>query len=156
MRRFAIELLSASLEPKVFINFMKKERINYPIRVLSTKAISTVVITIVISICAICGFLALQGCNKADSKDQNYNQEVQEVADYERDEWQQFEDEFSALPEDVQQNRKCYCENVLERITQTLESDSLNPEEWHEAMLTKRHIEKELEIMNYYCPLNRK
>ena len=144
LRRFAIELISAFLETQVFINFMKKERINYPIRVFSTKAISNVVITIVISICAIGGFLALQGCTKSASNDQNSKQEV---TDYERDEWQQFEDEFSALPEDVQQSQKCYCENALERITQELESDSLNPEERHELMLTKFNIEKELEIM---------
>ena len=123
---------------------MNKELINCPLRVLSAKALRTVVISIVMSIFGTGGSLALQGCTKSASNNQNSNQEV---TDYERDEWQEFEDEFAALPDDVRQNRKCHCEYVLGRLTQALESDTLNPEERHETMLTKRHIEKELEIM---------
>lgn len=139
-----LKCYSFPLKPQVIIAFMNKELINCMLRVLSAKALRTVVISIVISIFGIGGSLALQGCTKSASNEQNSNQEV---ADCELDEWQKFEDEFAALPDDVRQNRKCYCENVLERITQVLESDSLNPEERHETMLTKRRIEKELEIM---------
>lgn len=61
-----------------------------------------------------------------------------------------LEAEYSQLTQEQLANRKRSAEDVLEKLLLQLESDSLNPEEAHEAMLTISNIKQELELIDKY------
>lgn len=71
----------------------------------------------------------------------------QENLVYDRGYLRQVDERCSQMSENELLSYKSYCEKTLEDIHFELDSDSLNPEERHENILSKRYIEQELEIV---------
>lgn len=105
-------------------------------------------IIIALVIAVIVSLLCLNHSGKSRSLDHNSENSIQENPDSIH--FRKLEAEYSRLTQEQLANRKKSAEEYIEKLHFLINSDSLNPEEAHEAMLTISNIRHEIELMNKY------
>lgn len=74
----------------------------------------------------------------------------QEYTDSDSLYFNQLEDKCAEMTIEQRQEFKKYCESALERLNYDITSDSINPEEQHNKILSRQFIERELELVKKY------
>lgn len=113
---------------------IQKRRITY----------SSILFILIIIGAVIGGRMLLRKSSHTNSNETISNQEG---FDYEREYLRRIDERCSQMSESELLRYKSSCEKTLEDIHLELDSDSLNPEEIHENILSKCFIEQELEIV---------
>lgn len=72
--------------------------------------------------------------------------------DYYDTDFDELEKECAELTIEARLERIRLAEESLERIQLIINSDSINPEERHQAILTRQYIKHELEILKKHLP----
>lgn len=98
----------------------------------------------------ICAKLLSDHSKNQIPKDNDFSNESVE---YDSDYLIQFDNQCTKMSEDQLMRYKSQCEEVLNDIHTSLNSDSLNPEERHETLLSKNIIEQELTIVKKHLQI---
>lgn len=111
------------------------------------KICASILIIVGIVICAI--LLPNHSKNQIPKDNDLSNGSVKYDSDY----LIQFDNQCTKMSEDQLIRCKSQCEEVLDDIHSSLKSDSLNPEERHETLLSKNIIEQELKIVKKHLQI---
>lgn len=111
--------------------------------------------TICVSIVIIAGILI---CTRL--KFSNYQEQIpdnkdlaKELLQQDSDYFYQLDNQCAKMSEEQLIRYKSQCEEVLNDIQTRLNSDSLNPEERHETLLSKNTIEQELKLVKKHLQI---
>ena len=77
----------------------------------------------------------------------NYQEQIPDLLQQDSDYLNQLDNQCAKMSEEQLIRYKSQCEAVLDDIQTRLNTDSLNPEERHEVLLSKNTIEQELKIV---------